>query len=319
ESFQMQQPQDRVSVTAGETITLTCTVFAGDPPGPVKWLKGWGTENQTVYEQTSSFPRVTRVTTGSNTDFSIQIRDAQPEDAGTYYCAKFLKRRLELFTHGRGTVVSVQAKPTHPVVSGPDHRGSPGQLVTFTCTAGGFFPKNISVKWFKDMAQVSSQPPQISPEHTKSYYNMSSTVTMMLQKDDVRSQLVCEVQHPTLMAPLRGTYQLRESLRVSPSVRVVTDPASSIEVNKTVNISCHVEGFYPGDVAVTWLENRAEIKAENNARPEETQQGLFKLRSLLEVQATEQRNGSVFSCRAVHDGQDPVSGIFTLWISVPAK
>ncbi|NXI40482.1 SIRBL protein, partial [Galbula dea] len=109
--FQLQQPQDTVSVTAGETITLTCTVSGDSRPGPVKWLKGWGSENQTIYEQIGSFPRVTRVTSGSNTDFSIQIRDAQPEDAGTYYCVKF--RRVpghddEVFQRGKGTVVSLQ-------------------------------------------------------------------------------------------------------------------------------------------------------------------------------------------------------------------
>ncbi|XP_010288866.1 PREDICTED: tyrosine-protein phosphatase non-receptor type substrate 1-like, partial [Phaethon lepturus] len=133
-----------------------------------------------------------------------------------------------------------------------------------------------------------------------------------------RSQLACEVQHPTLTAPLRGTYRLSKALRVSPSVRVVAGLPSPIEVNKTMNFTCHVEGFYPRDVAVTWLENGMEIKVENNSRPVETPQGLFKLRSLVEVQATEEKNGSVFACRVVHDAQDPVSRTATLWVAAPA-
>uniref|UniRef100_A0A8B9MFP4 Ig-like domain-containing protein n=1 Tax=Accipiter nisus TaxID=211598 RepID=A0A8B9MFP4_9AVES len=36
----LQQPQDKVSVTAGETLTLTCTTSGTGPLGPVEWLKG---------------------------------------------------------------------------------------------------------------------------------------------------------------------------------------------------------------------------------------------------------------------------------------
>ncbi|NXD66640.1 SHPS1 phosphatase, partial [Eolophus roseicapillus] len=108
-SFRLHQPQDKVSVTAGETLTLTCTTSGVGPIGPVKWLKGWGSENETIYNETGTFPRVTRAESGSNTDFTIHIRDARPEDAGTYYCVKFDKsvRGVSVFQHGKGTEVSV--------------------------------------------------------------------------------------------------------------------------------------------------------------------------------------------------------------------
>ncbi|KAM9284770.1 tyrosine-protein phosphatase non-receptor type substrate 1-like [Morus bassanus] len=320
--FEVHQPQDKVVVTAGETLSLTCTVSRSKYPGPVAWLKGWGSGNETVYDQKGSFPRVTRVVSESSTDFSIRIRDVRPEDTGTYYCVQFRKsvRGDEAFQHGNGTEVSVQAKPTLPVVSGPSHRATAGQSVSVSCTAGGFFPKDISVKWLKDEAPVSAQQPQITPEQTKSTYNMSSTVTITLQKDDVRSQLVCEVQHPTLTVPLKGIYQLSKALRVPPSVHVVADPPSSVEVNKTVNFTCHVKGFYPKDVVVTWLENGTEMKVENISQPVETPQGLFELSSsLVEVNAMEEKNGSVFTCRVVHDAQDTISKMATLRIADPAR
>ncbi|KAM9284769.1 tyrosine-protein phosphatase non-receptor type substrate 1-like [Morus bassanus] len=320
--FEVHQPQDKVVVTAGETLSLTCTISRRKYPGPVAWLKGWGSGNETVYDQKGSFPRVTRVVSESSTDFSIRIRDVRPEDTGTYYCVQFRKsvRGDEAFQHGKGTEVSVQAKPTLPVVSGPSHRATAGQLVSVSCTAGGFFPKDISVKWLKDEAPVSAQQPQITPEQTKSTYNMSSTVTITLQKDDVRSQLVCEVQHPTLTVPLKGIYQLSKALRVPPSVHVVADPPSSVEVNKTVNFTCHVKGFYPKDVVVTWLENGTEMKVENISQPVETPQGLFELSSsLVEVNAMEEKNGSVFTCRVVHDAQDTISKMATLRIADPAR
>ncbi|XP_065705557.1 signal-regulatory protein delta-like isoform X2 [Patagioenas fasciata] len=107
--FQLRQPQDKVSVAAGGTLTLNCTISGGIPAGPVKWLKGLDSGNVTVYDQTGSFPRVTRAVSGSDTDFTIHIRDVQPEDSGTYYCVKFIKSLHggEEFWHGGGTEVSL--------------------------------------------------------------------------------------------------------------------------------------------------------------------------------------------------------------------
>ncbi|XP_071615667.1 signal-regulatory protein beta-1-like [Heliangelus exortis] len=319
--FQLQQPQDKVSVTAGETLTLTCTPSGCGPTGPLKWLKGWGMGNETVYDKKGVFPRVTRAEPGSCTNFSIYLRDVGPEDAGTYYCVKFRKRIgvYKVLEHGKGTEVSVRAKPTSPVVSGPQHRAGPGQSVSVTCVSGGFYPENITVRWLKDAASISAQQPRVTPGRTKSSYNMSSSVTVTLQEEDVRSQLVCEVQHPTLRAPLRATFQLSKVLRVPPRVRVVAEPPGPVEPNGTVTLSCQLEGFYPGEVSVTWLENGMEMKVENVSRAAETRQGLFELRSQVELQATVERNGSVFTCRVVHDGQEPLSELAALRVTAPAQ
>ncbi|NXM36428.1 SHPS1 phosphatase, partial [Oxyruncus cristatus] len=319
QEFKLHQPQDKVSVKAGEMLTLNCTVSGSFEPGPVKWLKGWGSGNRTIYEDTGSAPRVIRAVNGSDTDFTIHIRDVQPEDVGTYYCVKFRKSlsgELEVFQRGSGTEVSVLAKPSPPIVSGPNQRAGPGQSVAFNCTAGGFFPRTIGVKWFKDRAPISSQLPQVTEWREKSY-NMSSSVTVVLGEGDALSQLICEVQHSASPTPLRGMYQLSRVLRVSPSVDVSADQTSPIEVNKTMKFTCHVKGFYPANVAVSWLENGMKIKVENNSQPSVFRQGLFELRSQVEVQATEEKNGSMFTCLVVHDAQAPVNQSAILWIASP--
>lgn len=440
QNFKLQQPQDKVLVTAGEMLTLNCTMSRLAEPGPMRWLKGWGSGSKTVYDQTEgSLPRVTRAVVGSDTDFTIHIGNVQPEDMGTYYCVKFSKTVTGVevvLQRGNGTEVSVQgewgsrssscwepaqrgllrlsrdgeglggcsrrgshgpslcpcrrpcswqsqgwaggrawsdgpvllptAKPSPPLVSGPEQRAMPEQSVPFTCTTGGFFPKEIGVKWFKNKDPMSAQLLQVTERPVKSY-NMSSSVMVTLQKDDVRSQLVCEVQHSTLPAPLRGTYQLSRALRgegrgtrtgvsrscgaggpgrrtgdpgagtdpvgsragdakhqalplfpVPPTVEVRAEP-SPVEVNKTVTFTCHMKEFYPATMSVSWLENGTEIKVENVSRPSELSRGLFELRRQVEVQATEEKNGSTITCVVVHDAQAPVSYSATLWISNPAQ
>ncbi|NWW69858.1 SHPS1 phosphatase, partial [Climacteris rufus] len=319
QGFKLQQPQDKVSVEAGQTLTLICTLSGNVAPGPVRWLKGWGTGNKTIYDQREYSPRVTRAVV-SDTDFTIHIRNVQPDDAGTYYCVKFVKTLTgedEVFQRGNGTEVSVHAKPTPPLMSGPEQRARPEQSVPFTCTTGGFFPRNIGVKWFKNKDPMLAQLPQLTEWRVNSY-NMSSTGMVTLQKEDVSSVLLCEVQHSTLPAPLRGTYQLSRALRVPPSVEVRAEP-SPVEVNKTVNFTCHVKEFYPASVSVFWLENGIEIKVQAVSRLWKLPRGLFELRSQVEMQATEEKNGSMITCVVVHDAQAPVNDSAILRISNPAQ
>ncbi|NXA68436.1 SHPS1 phosphatase, partial [Mohoua ochrocephala] len=112
QGFKLQQPQDKVSVAVGETLTLNCTTSGLADPGPVKWLKGLGSGNKTIYDQRweDPSPHVTRAVAGSDTDFTIHIRNFQPDDVGTYYCMKFVKQptgKDEVFQRGSGTEVSV--------------------------------------------------------------------------------------------------------------------------------------------------------------------------------------------------------------------
>ncbi|XP_021272700.1 tyrosine-protein phosphatase non-receptor type substrate 1-like isoform X2 [Numida meleagris] len=320
--FKLQQSQGPVVMTTGETLTLNCTVSGSGPIGAVRWLKGWGSGNRNFYEEKgSSSSRVTRADNESNTDFTIRIRDVHLEDASTYYCVKFHKvnNSEEVFKRGEGTKVLVHARPSEPVMSGPSRRAVPGQSVPFTCSAAGFFPRDIQVKWLKNSVSVRAEPPNITPELSSSSYNMSSTIQVVLREDDVRSELTCEVQHITLGSPLRRTYALRQALRVPPSVSVVAAPPGAVEVNKTVNFTCHVRGFYPGPVTVTWLENGTETNMENTTELTETSQGLFELKSTVTVQAGEEKNGSRFTCRVVHEDQEPISSTGTLRIAAPAQ
>ncbi|NXP54200.1 SHPS1 phosphatase, partial [Heliornis fulica] len=110
QNFKLEQPLDKVVVTAGQMITLTCMASGNTAvAGPLKWLKGWGIGNKTVYDQRGEFPRVTRAENESNTDFTIRISNAQPEDAGTYYCVKYQKSLEDevdkVLQRGNGTEV----------------------------------------------------------------------------------------------------------------------------------------------------------------------------------------------------------------------
>ncbi|XP_060043618.1 signal-regulatory protein beta-1-like [Erinaceus europaeus] len=95
EELHVIQSETLVSVSAGMTATLPCTVTSLLPVGPVKWFRGKGPGRKEIYifkEGHSS--RVTSVihnTKRENMDFSIRISNITPADAGVYYCVKFQK------------------------------------------------------------------------------------------------------------------------------------------------------------------------------------------------------------------------------------
>ncbi|XP_010220735.1 PREDICTED: tyrosine-protein phosphatase non-receptor type substrate 1-like, partial [Tinamus guttatus] len=229
-SLQVLQSPEKVSVSMGKTLTLNCTVLESKAVGPVKWLKDSGGKNETVYDQKSSWPRVTRVVDSSNINYDINISNMQVEDAGTYYCVKFKKRdhQDEVLLSGQGTKVLVNGEwsprprppglAVHPVprgcgaerrphgqtplptaspvdvaVSGPTQRVESGSSATFTCTARGFFPEDIQVQWFKDEHSLSAPPVLVIPERPGSSFAMSSAVQVRLAPADVRARLSCSI------------------------------------------------------------------------------------------------------------------------------
>nr|6LYC_A Chain A, SIRPa of the NOD mouse strain [Mus musculus] len=108
------QPEKSVSVAAGDSTVLNCTLTSLLPVGPIRWYRGVGQSRQLIYSFTTEhFPRVTNVsdaTKRSNLDFSIRISNVTPEDAGTYYCVKFQRGSPDTeIQSGGGTEVYVLA------------------------------------------------------------------------------------------------------------------------------------------------------------------------------------------------------------------
>ena len=125
--LQVIQPERSVSVAAGETATLHCTVTSLSPVGPINWFMGTGPGRELIYSQKGGVsPRVTRVsdtTKRYNMDFSIRISNITPADTGVYYCVKFQKGEqgdME-FKSGPGTHLTVSGEyglsVLHPLVS----------------------------------------------------------------------------------------------------------------------------------------------------------------------------------------------------------
>uniref|UniRef100_A0A8C6MLY8 Ig-like domain-containing protein n=1 Tax=Moschus moschiferus TaxID=68415 RepID=A0A8C6MLY8_MOSMO len=321
--LQVIQPERSVSVAAGEMATLHCTVTSLSPVGPVKWFRGTGPGREFIYSgKEAPFPRVTSVsdnTKRNNMDFSIRISNITPADTGVYYCVKFRREEhgdVELKS-GPGTHLTVSAKPSPPMVSGPPVRATPEQTVSFTCTSHGFSPRNIALKWFKNGNELSASQTSVDPEDDNVSYSINSATEVLLAQRDVHSQVICEVAHVTLQGgpPLRGTANLSETIRVPPTLEITGYPPAGNQVN----VTCQVNKFYPQHLQLTWLENGKVSRTEAASILVENKDGTFNQTSWLLVNSSAHREAVVLTCQVEHDGQPAVSKNHILEFCAPPK
>ncbi|XP_041588919.1 signal-regulatory protein beta-1-like isoform X4 [Vulpes lagopus] len=205
--LQVIQPEKSVSLPPGETLTLRCTLTSLIPIGTVRWFRGTESGRELIFSfRGGHFPRVTNITDATkrnNVDFSIRISNITPADAGTYYCVKFQKGNPDVeLKSGPGTRVFVHAKPSFPEVSGPSNRTSTGQIVNFTCTSTGFFPKNIHLKWFENGMELPAFQTLVFLLGDAASYTIISIAMVTLDLSSLHSQLTCQVAHSTLQSPL---------------------------------------------------------------------------------------------------------------------
>ncbi|KAJ6655849.1 hypothetical protein lerEdw1_004619, partial [Lerista edwardsae] len=322
QDLEVRQTPGPLLLSAGETLTLNCTLMGLSIPGGVRWYKGTDRNQPAIYSDKApqGNPRVTRIVSGGEEDFSIRISNIHPEDAGTYYCVKLRAGNPEReYKSGTGTVVSVIATPSQPSISGPRSRVTSGASATFNCTSDRFAPRGIDVTWFKDRRQLPAPPPTVLPEGASTSYQAASTVEVLLTDKDVKSQLTCQIKHSTLKSPLQQVFSLGDILRVPPKVRLETHPALPIPLNDSVTITCSAEGFYPNDTRLVWLENGQETAGGRAGSLTQNPAGTFTLTNSLAVTASLDRNKTVFACRVAHDSQPPVTEELTLEVGVPSE
>ncbi|KAH0619288.1 hypothetical protein JD844_019219 [Phrynosoma platyrhinos] len=204
--------------------------------------------------------------------------------------------------------------PSQPSIQGPTSRVESGASVTFNCTSDRFSPRDIAVTWWKDGRPIQPLQTTVLPEIESISYKLLSTVEVQLTKEDVKSQLVCQINHNTLRSPLKQSFRLGDVVRVPPNIRVETIPPPPIQLNDTVTITCNVENFYPNDTTVVWLENNNKSEIGTDEPMTQNWDGTSSLKSSLALKATEERNLSVFACLVRHNAQPPVNKTATLII-----
>ncbi|XP_015272941.1 PREDICTED: signal-regulatory protein gamma-like [Gekko japonicus] len=195
------------------------------------------------------------------------------------------------------------ATPSQPSIVGPPSRVDAGASGTFTCTSDGFFPRDITVTWLKEGRAIPASRTTTLPPRESTSYRVVSAVEVSLTEKDVKSELTCQIQHNTLTGPLRQSFRLGDALRVAPKLSMEPSHLVNVIVNQLVTIACSAKGFYPNDTSLVWRENGSETDLGTPEPLTQETDGTFSVKSSLEVNTTEQRNHSVFTCYAMRNSQ----------------
>ncbi|ELK34490.1 Signal-regulatory protein beta-1 isoform 3 [Myotis davidii] len=253
-------------------------------------------------------------------DFSIRISNITPADTGTYYCVKFRRGGGDdtEFKSGAGTQLTVSAKPSRPVVSGPTGRSPPGQTMSFTCQSHGFSPRDITLKWFKDGNELPASQTIVHPEGDRPPSSeLGSLSTYCVQAPVLSDVIPMKVHHGCLSTcPLRSPYcgggaQVGAALGVPPTLEVTQH-----NVSEKQNVTCLVKNFYPRRLQLTWLENGNTSRTETARTLVENKDGTFSWRSWLLVDLSAHREDAMLTCQVEHDGQPAVTK--TITVAAPA-
>nr|XP_054111135.1 signal-regulatory protein delta isoform X2 [Callithrix jacchus]XP_054111136.1 signal-regulatory protein delta isoform X2 [Callithrix jacchus] len=282
--FHVQQAELSRTALTGESIALSCSVPDTLPDGPVLWFKGTGPDRKLIY------------------NFK--------QDADTYYCMKFIKGKpIKEYQSGQGTQVFVTAPPSLPMVIGPLERALLRQTVNFSCISYGFYPKNITLKWFKNKKKLSSLQTHVIRLKNSNAYKIVSTTEVVLALNDLNSHITCSVYHRSLHYPLRGKADLSETIIVSPKMSVLQYPAS----NNKMNVICQAEKFYPQDMELTWLKDGSVSQISETLTPTKGKDGLYSMQSSILVKNTDHEGDTILTCQVEQDGWQKITAKMTSW------
>ncbi|XP_043372961.1 uncharacterized protein LOC119856732 [Dermochelys coriacea] len=157
----------------------------------------------------------------------------------------------------------------------------------------------LQVHWYfsdQSMAQYDRGKeifaPRVSISEQELLIGNASLGMEDIQMSD-EGQYKCVVRYSAEQQQSETTLSVFAAPRLSiPRRSAGTDTASSFP--------CHVWGFYPGDVTVTWLRDGRVLTNVTRSAPQRNPDGTFNLTLTYTFTPTTSDSGSIFSCRVSH-------------------
>ncbi|XP_078087760.1 immunoglobulin kappa light chain-like [Mustelus asterias] len=256
-----------VSSQEGASVTLQCrtsqdnllTKWGYVPPGSteIKWLVSWRPGSNNFTRMPGIEPRFSG--SGENT---LKIDNVKQEDSARYYCQN--EKEADDWC-GCGTTLKVKPTilPRPPSVNvhyAPPERISQQTGSTIVCMSRGFYPKEISVSWYKGGMQVLSE---ISHSgrlmDSDGRYTMISKLAISTSQWLNGSRYTCIVSHEALSLPVIRTIGKDDGYIQEPVIQLISPSVDAASARLTVVMSCLVSDFYPAAISVTWRDENGPV------------------------------------------------------------
>nr|WKK30311.1 immunoglobulin kappa light chain secretory form [Heterodontus francisci] len=203
----MTQSPPALSVTLGQTATITCTA-SQSVSKYVAWYQHRDGQKPTllIYDGTTRYTGTSERFTGSqqNLKFTLTISNVQNEDVADYYCQQ--ANSCSLFTFGKGTKLRLSREKSQPTLTlmppSPEEVKAKG-TATLVCLADHFYPDEVGVEWKKDGAAISAGVQTSNYlRASDSTYSVSSLLTISGSDWESNARYSCALTHKTLSCPI---------------------------------------------------------------------------------------------------------------------
>ncbi|XP_064820782.1 uncharacterized protein si:ch211-180a12.2 isoform X1 [Oncorhynchus masou masou] len=187
-----------------------------------------------------------------NGTFSLTVLNATLDQQGVYECqVRYNVSEL----HSSNVTLDIKVPPTLSIPSTMVLLDVKSEL---HCIAEGFSPPLIYFSWTRagEVVQLEQAVTAVdrTPEGTYWAVNILKFIPLV---DDQNVIYGCVVTHAALDKLLSLEFQL--SFVYLPTVTLSAMPLPSRD--SPLTLSCDIEGFYPEDVSVSWLQNGTELPA----------------------------------------------------------
>ncbi|XP_035253176.1 H-2 class I histocompatibility antigen, Q8 alpha chain-like isoform X2 [Anguilla anguilla] len=199
----------------------------------------------------------------------------------TQICVEALKKYVSyrMIALGRTVAPEVSLLQKEP--------SSPG----VTCHVTRFYPHDITITWQRngEDLDVDVELGETVPNEDGTF---QTTSYLTVKPEDWKSQnYTCTVQHKSLKQDIILPVK-KENINIAPEVSLLQKDSSS------PGVTCHVTGFYPCDIMVTWQRNGEDLDVElGETVPNED--GTFQTTSNLTVKPEDWKSQN-YTCTVRH-------------------
>nr|KAF6273895.1 immunoglobulin heavy constant epsilon [Pipistrellus kuhlii] len=167
--------------------------------------------------------------------------------------------------------------------------------------------EGMSLQWSREGRGLLAQATQSSKRHFNMTYSVTSTLPVDTSDWVEGETYQCRLSHPDLPRPILRTIAKAPGKRAAPEVFVFPPPKEQGAQDK-LTLTCLIQGFFPADISVQWLQDEALIASDQHATTQPLRDlgasPAFFVFSRLEVSQANWERRSKFTCRVTHEALD---------------
>ncbi|XP_076856847.1 uncharacterized protein LOC143510883 isoform X2 [Brachyhypopomus gauderio] len=187
--------------------------------------------------------------------FDLTVINTTAHQQGVYECSV----NCNGTEYSTNITLVVMAPPTMSI---PSPAVVLGRESVVECWAKAFSPPWITFSWTR--AGKNFKAPQVfeGNQTQDGLYEAVSRVTLVPELADQNNSLSCMVQHEALEEPLIQEFKM--TVIILPKVSLSVVP--SVSHSSPLTLACDVNGFYPSNVSVVWMQQGTTMAKAPQAR-----------------------------------------------------